>query len=518
MKLFNTLFLMIVLISCSKNEQDISEVQMDIPPLKNLTSIEQKSLLYATADDEPTAPYAPEDLSGFDCVMVNVVGEGIGDWTVNRGKIGSGKNYSYFGTFSKMVSTATGGTVTVRIKKGSLRYIQLIGVKSTVGCPSSVSASDLKSTTKFPGLFIIGSVQKNIFQSEDVSITPTYSVNTTSDVRYEEDETVPSSIDTTAPDTSKSELTVTSTLASWTQATDEATLQKYLSYKLLRSDSFDQYNSVGKAEMAEATNIVMNWSMNKTSQTLTDLDPAKEHFFTLLVKDQFNNKSLYEIKSVPVSCTCEDGFYLKNGECVQAETGTWASSCTQNDCSNKPANSSYTTAGESTSSCAWACNNGYYPNETSTECIENSGYIALGCSANELMTGLSGRSGSILDKLGARCRTYNGTSVTGAVKNGTSFGGMGGSPFTVDCPDNKVVGEIEYINTIYASKPALGRLRLRCLNISTGVLDESWYGPFGDSEGGYTSISCPVDKFLNWISMGSSGQYTGDLSQVFGCK
>ncbi len=523
----NLIFLSLIVclfLSCSKNESDLTQVEFEIPPLKTLSKNQQKAFFAEKATEDVPPPYAPEDLSGFDCVLVNVVGEGIGNWNANSGKVGVGRNFSYLGTYSSMVSAETGGIITVKIKKGTLRYIQLIGVRSNVGCPSTVTSSDLNSFEKFPGLFIIGSVEKNIFQSETINITPSYSIEETADFRIDENEQVPEVVDTTSPTPGNSgSLSVTavgddSATLTWSAASDEGTISRFLSYKIVKADTSEEVDSVSEVENISAASILMDWTLNKTTKTVSSIDRTKAQYFSVIVKDALENKAIYSIAELEAACKCSAGEYAEGDICVPADIGTWASSCQLNTCSNKPDHSSYNSTGQSSANCSWVCDDGYVPNSDFTACESNVGYIALGCAGNEIMTGLIGRTGSVLDKLGARCRTYNGSNVNGAYKTGTQFGGNGGSEFISDCGETGAVAEIEYANTIFFEMPVIGRIRFKCRDVVTGELEASWRGPFGESGGDYQSMSCSDGKYFSWISMGSSGPYTGDLNGLRGCR
>jgi len=455
--------------------------------------------------------------------MVNVVGDGIGDWTDNRGKIGSGKNYSYFGTFSKMVSTVTGGTVTVKIKKGSLRYIQLIGVKSTIGCPSNVTASDLKSTAKFPGLFIIGTERKNIFQSESITIKTSYSVNSTSDLRYEEDEPLPESIDQEPPTVGVLTVSFTSDTTasiSWPAASDEGTLTKYLSYKLLRADTPEEIDTVEEADSTAAQNIVFNWTMNKTTQSVTELDSSKEHHFALLVKDQFNNKSLYSLTSEDETCSCPAGQYLEGGECITAELGYWANNCVLTACTNKPSNSNYTSTAQTTSSCAWECSEGYILNVSTSTCELPSEIDSIGCSSGQRMTGLfvNVDASNKIYKFGARCKNFVDGNVSGSAFDGTSSGAEGGTRNEIDCNGQYVVvGEIKYENGILEEQNVLTGISFQCMKIN-GDLENNWSNVFGTLGVDSPTIKCTNPLIFRTIKVGPSGTYAGTINDIDICE
>lgn len=514
---FSFSLITLLAISCQVHDPNDATLEFELPKLKAKNALMLKPL----ASEEPTAPYAPGDISGFDCVLVNVVGEGIGEWDANSDKVGVGRNFSYVGSISKMVSALTGGVVELQIKKGSLRYIQLIGVRSTIGCPANVKASDLNSFDKFPGMFIIGSVKKDIFKSETVTIKSTYSVTSAADFRASEDEPRPS-VDKEAPTPGSSGLLeVTSESAdnatiTWSLATDDGTLAKHLEYKLVTASISEDINTVDEVSEMTGDGVVMDWSANTSSDTATGLDPALTHYFALAVKDYNGNMALYQLGYQAPTCSCGPGYYLGDKGCVAAEIGYWASSCTRYECSNKPANSSYSGTATTTSSCSWSCDTGYAPNADYTSCVSLGDSTPVGCSGTEVVVGFNIRSGGWIDKLGVRCQNYNAGKPTGAVRDGTSFGGEGGSPATFDCANGEAINAIQYINITNVYGAFAGSIRFQCKD-PLKATPSSWSSWYGAGEGGSSEISCGDGAFFNWMAITASGGYAGPISGQFGC-
>lgn len=517
-----THFLALILIlglsfSCNNFDTSDATVEFEIPRLRK-----KESLLHQMAiSEEPTAPFAPSDISGFDCVLVNVVGDGIGEWDANSEEVGVGRNFSYVGTISKMVSAQTGGVVELKIKKGSLRYIQLIGVKSTIGCPANVKASDLNSFEKFPGMFIIGSVQKDIFQNETVTIKSSYSVTTTADFRASEDEPRPP-VDKDAPvpgDTGSlqvSSISAGTSAVTWVQATDNGTLAKHLQYKLVTSTLSENIDTLDEINSINGEAVLVDWLSNTSSFTITTLNPALTYYFALAVKDSSGNMALYKSGTQAPSCTCEPGSYLGDAGCVVAEVGYWASSCTKAACSNKPNNSSYSGVGSTSVNCSWSCNSGYAPNADYSACESLGGSTPVGCTGTEVVVGFNIRSGGWIDKLGVICQNYSAGKPTGTLRDGTSFGGEGGSEGSFLCPNGEAIYSVQYINIVNEWGTFAGSISFQCKDPQNGTLSD-WSGWYGAGAGTITKISCDAGKYFNWMAITANGAYAGPISGQFGC-
>lgn len=88
----------------------------------------------------------------------------------------------------------------------------------------------------------------------------------------------------------------------WNRATDDATAQENLLYKLVRALSLDAINTVGKAnaEPGAATGVScdMDWTADTICKNVPGLDPSTIYFFAVLVRDGDGNMSLYR----PTNC------------------------------------------------------------------------------------------------------------------------------------------------------------------------------------------------------------------------
>lgn len=290
---------------CSSPE-GAAEIQVAIPRVAPTpASLSQKSLgpqstLMTMAAVQTTAPYAPADVSGFDCLLVNVVGPGIGSWSDNQDRVSLAKNFSYIGARSNLISLAAGGEVTVKIKKGSGRFIQLIGVRTNTGlCPSSIDDDSLMDVNQFPGLFIVAATQKDIYKNEVIKLKSDYDVTTTSDIRGTESQPNPVVPDESAPTLptgdsailGKGTVSQNSIEISWNAATDNATLENQLKYKLVYTDNAANLLE-SDSDILSAT-TAMDWLEGQTNYLVTGLASNTTYNFRLLVKDSSGKISLY---------------------------------------------------------------------------------------------------------------------------------------------------------------------------------------------------------------------------------
>jgi hypothetical protein len=120
--LLNLAFIIIIISGCSDINKNTANLNVSVP------AIPANHAFSMLLTGDVTAPNAPADISGFNCLLVNVVGAGIGDWEANKYKIGVNRNFSYIGTYSKLIPVVTGGSVQVRVLKGVKRYIQILGL------------------------------------------------------------------------------------------------------------------------------------------------------------------------------------------------------------------------------------------------------------------------------------------------------------------------------------------------------------------------------------------------------
>jgi alpha-amylase len=92
--------------------------------------------------------------------------------------------------------------------------------------------------------------------------------------------------------------TTTSTQVSWGAATDDATPQASLQYKLVRALNAADIDTVAEADAISGSNLILNWTANVTSHTVSGLSVNTTYWFAVLVKDGANNIALYNPQSV----------------------------------------------------------------------------------------------------------------------------------------------------------------------------------------------------------------------------
>lgn len=193
-------------VSCSlKDPEKVSvSIQFDSDP----ASSQSMMLLNST----PATPYIsplpnfttvtpPSSVNGFDCLGVNVMGEGIppvdmgeemgqdfSNFQNNMADIISGTVCaSYPGAVSTLTPVASGNqSISVNVPSGSTRIVQVIGFKSTIGCPSYTDFAgvmrDLNQNqnqnnnfdTYFPAAYQVGRTVTDIFKDTTLDIQSSY--------------------------------------------------------------------------------------------------------------------------------------------------------------------------------------------------------------------------------------------------------------------------------------------------------------------------------------------------------
>jgi Alpha-L-arabinofuranosidase B (ABFB) domain len=107
--------------------------------------------------------------------------------------------------------------------------------------------------------------------------------------------------------------------------------------------------------------------------------------------------------------------------------------------------------------------------------------VTLACGENSVLVGLTGRSGSAIDRLAAKCASLNPDGSLGSVRVGASAGGSGGSAFDRTCPPGQAV-----VGFSGRSGERLDQLSLQCASVAgwrgTGQIESSL--PVGGGGGG----------------------------------
>jgi len=85
----------------------------------------------------------------------------------------------------------------------------------------------------------------------------------------------------------------------WGAGKDDQTAEENLQYKLIYSFDVNEINTVEKAQ--SSPNVIMDWTENKTETSASNLTSGAKYYFAVIVRDDSDNKSLYETKAVDTS-------------------------------------------------------------------------------------------------------------------------------------------------------------------------------------------------------------------------
>jgi len=86
----------------------------------------------------------------------------------------------------------------------------------------------------------------------------------------------------------------TSTTVNWGAATDAITAQTSLEYKLVKDNSAAAaIDTIAEIEAKTAGDLLMDWTANTTSKSVTGLSSATTYYFAVLVRDAAGNKTIY---------------------------------------------------------------------------------------------------------------------------------------------------------------------------------------------------------------------------------
>lgn len=159
-------------------------------------------------------------------------------------------------------------------------------------------------------------------------------------------------LDTTPPSAGNAGVVTTSNISStgmtinWTAATDNATLQSNLQYKVVYSLS----NNIGTVVTAEANGtLAQDWSANITSKIISGLTMNTNYYFTVLVQDLSLNKTSYSVvNSTTLACAPGSG--------ISAAGYIWYLGCQNTTCnavcaSRGGVSAGYSFIGGSTTNC-----------------------------------------------------------------------------------------------------------------------------------------------------------------------
>lgn len=304
--------------------------------------------------------------------------------------------------------------------------------------------------------------------------------------------------------------------------------QATTSYTALISDLASTVSVTPTADDADAT-IEISWNSGSYStvtsgQASSSLSPVSG-LNTLSIRVTSGSGS---IRTYTISIThgiCGAGYYDDGTHACVPVTIGYYSPANDDDryaCTNKPSDSRYTSPTASSSSCPWSCDNGYITTD-GVSCTSYPNATILACNDDEVAVGLHGRSGAILDKLGVRCATLNGTSVSTTVRDGPAYGGSGGSAFTGDCLSDNLAVEVDGSYGTWIGQPRTGRLRFRCIDLATNSTLSDWkpsnstYWGSGTDLGSF-NFKCgtganPYGDYINGIIIDNAGgaSYVGKI-------
>jgi hypothetical protein len=90
-----------------------------------------------------------------------------------------------------------------------------------------------------------------------------------------------------------SSITADSMDVTWGIATDETSAQADLQYKLVKAATAEAIDTVGEADAISGADLLMDWTANTLTKSVTGLSSSTTYFFTVLVKDEAGNQSIY---------------------------------------------------------------------------------------------------------------------------------------------------------------------------------------------------------------------------------
>ena len=99
------------------------------PRMQNLRlSKNNHTFSYNLASTQQPPPYAPSLATSFDCLIINVMGPDIGNWSANQEDVTKNVGNSYFTVYSSVIDVAVGGSIEFLVPKGKQRIFQALGI------------------------------------------------------------------------------------------------------------------------------------------------------------------------------------------------------------------------------------------------------------------------------------------------------------------------------------------------------------------------------------------------------
>jgi hypothetical protein len=138
------------------------------------------------------------------------------------------------------------------------------------------------------------------------------------------------------------------------------------------------------------------------------------------------------------------------------------------------------------------------------------GSNSLDCGSGNVAVGVYGRSGSYVDQIGLICAPLN--NLGASFKTSNSYGGSGGGPFTQQCPPGEVL-----VGIFGRSGSVIDQIGIQCQYpldwIASGAVDYGAYAGGGTGGGAFTD-TCPQGSVINRLQVWS-GAYVGGVQAQY---
>lgn len=95
-----------------------------------------------------------------------------------------------------------------------------------------------------------------------------------------------------------SEITANGYKISWTAASDSRTKAADLEYRLVSAAALDELDTLSEALAISGTGIVMDWTQDELSKTVSDISPTLHTAYAVLVRDERGNVTIYPPRTV----------------------------------------------------------------------------------------------------------------------------------------------------------------------------------------------------------------------------
>ncbi len=102
-------------------------------------------------------------------------------------------------------------------------------------------------------------------------------------------------------------VTSTGMTVAWGAATDNTTAQASLQYKLVKAADGLAIDTLAEADAVTGADLIMDWTTNGLSCSVTGLSGETTYYFAVVVKDAAGNKTLYAVQSQATTAASGDG-------------------------------------------------------------------------------------------------------------------------------------------------------------------------------------------------------------------